>query len=595
MAGMPGRIGRLLEPAPFEGVSRDYVARTLPAVLWAATWGALASLALALAASQPSVAAGVAASAAVLLVALVLVHRGRLRLASLAALGDGLVLATYLVWTGEGIRDVAVLVYPVLLIVGGMLLDGPAFGLLFGLCVGSLALAAFGRAAGQASSAAALRALGVDCLYIVVVLAVTAAAVRLLAAALRRSLKEAHASQTALAASEERYRQISELTSDYAFSTRLGADGRLHINWVAGAFEKITGYSLEEYVARGGWAAALHPDDVEQDARDLREVHANRPVVTEVRTIARSGDVRWVRVYAHPIWNQAEDRLEGLYGAVQDVTERRRAAAEREALVRELEARNAELERFTYTVSHDLKSPLITVQSFLTFLEQDAVSGNFERLREDVARIKAAADRMQRLLKELLELSRIGRVASPPVEVPFAEIAREAVALARGRLDRAAVVVELARDLPTVWGDRTRLVEAMQNLLDNAAKFMGGQPRPRVEVGARREDERTVLFVRDNGIGIDPRHHLKVFGLFEKLDPQGEGTGIGLAVVKRIVETHGGTVWVESQGRGHGTTFCFTLASKPHDPAREPAESEALPFPDRRREAGVSTRRGRPA
>jgi signal transduction histidine kinase len=105
-------------------------------------------------------------------------------------------------------------------------------------------------------------------------------------------------------------------------------------------------------------------------------------------------------------------------------------------------------------------------------------------------------------------------------------------------------------------------LEVLQNLLDNAAKFMDDQPRPRIDVGCRQDGDETVCYVRDNGIGIDPRYHEKVFGLFDRLDQNRPGTGIGLALVQRIIELHGGRIWVESQGSGHGTTFCFTLASK---------------------------------
>ncbi len=99
----------------------------------------------------------------------------------------------------------------------------------------------------------------------------------------------------------------------------------------------------------------------------------------------------------------------------------------------------------------------------------------------------------------------------------------------------------------------------MQNLIENAIKYMGEQPQPRIEIGVRDEDEAPVFFVRDNGIGIEPRYHQTIFGLFEKLDPKAEGTGIGLALVKRIIETHEGKIWVESEGKGQGATFCFTL------------------------------------
>lgn len=246
--------------------------------------------------------------------------------------------------------------------------------------------------------------------------------------------------------------------------------------------------------------------------------------------------------------------------AQQELAERKQIQQEREELIAELETKNAELERFTYTVSHDLKSPLVTIRGFLGFVEKDAASGNLDRMKADMSRIIEATDKMQRLLGELLELSRIGRMMNPPQVMPFEAIAREAVQLVHGRLAARGVQVDIAEGLPTVYGDRVRLVEVMQNLVDNAAKFMGGQSAPRVEIGTRGldSDGKPILFVRDNGVGIEPQHHERVFGLFNKLDPQVEGTGVGLALVKRIVEVHGGRIWVESE-LGKGSTFYFTL------------------------------------
>jgi two-component system, chemotaxis family, sensor kinase Cph1 len=376
----------------------------------------------------------------------------------------------------------------------------------------------------------------------------------------------------ALAASEERYRLISEVISDYTFSTKLDSEGRLFLNWVAGAFERITGYTYEEYVARGGWLATLHPDDLGQDARDMETLRANRPVVSEIRTITRSGDTRWVRVYGHPVWDPGRNQLVGIYGAVQDVTDRKKAEAEREELIRELEAKNAELERFTYTVSHDLKSPLITIRGFLSFVERDALEGNVDRLKADIARIGDAVGKMQRLLNELLELSRIGRVVNPPEAVSFGSLAREAEALVAGRIAGRRVEVAIADGLPTVWGDHDRLREVVQNLLDNAVKFMADQPRPRVEIGTRQDAGERVFFVRDNGVGVDAAFRERVFGLFEKLDRDSEGTGVGLALVKRIVELHGGRVWIEPGEDGRGTTVCFTLAGPPAEGGAPPRD-----------------------
>jgi len=257
----------------------------------------------------------------------------------------------------------------------------------------------------------------------------------------------------------------------------------------------------------------------------------------------------------------AERRMNG---TVLDVTERKSAEAERMALIGELEQKNDELERFTYTVSHDLKSPLITVRGFLGSIQQDVAEGRFDRLSHDVERILSATSRMQRLLDELLTLSRIGRLSNPPERVPFAELVGEASALVRGRLDAARVRVDVQEDLPAVFGDRSRLIQVLQNLFDNAAKFMGDQPNPRVLAGTRpsTSEGRPVFFVEDNGQGMDPSHLQKVLGLFEKLDAHTDGTGVGLAIVKRVVEVHGGKLWVESKGRGQGTTVCFTLPTR---------------------------------
>lgn len=253
---------------------------------------------------------------------------------------------------------------------------------------------------------------------------------------------------------------------------------------------------------------------------------------------------------------------------LRDITAQKRVEAEREKLIEELESRNSELERFTYTISHDLKAPLITIRGFLGFLEKDALGGNTERLEHDVRRISEATDKMQRLLNELLELSRIGRMMNPPEEIPFGEIVREALELVRGQVEARRVRVQVAADLPTVYGDRVRLVEVLQNLLDNAIKFMGSQTEPRIDVGCRPSDGNSapVLFVRDNGIGVAPQFHERIFGLFNKLDPHSEGTGVGLALVKRIVEFHGGKIWVESEGNDKGATFCFIIASRPKQP-----------------------------
>jgi PAS domain S-box-containing protein len=232
---------------------------------------------------------------------------------------------------------------------------------------------------------------------------------------------------------------------------------------------------------------------------------------------------------------------------------------ERRKLIAELESKNAELERFTYTVSHDLKSPLFTIRGFLGYLEQDALAGDHVRLKSDIQRITDATDKMQRLLNELLELSRVGRLRNEYSSFSMSELAHEASELVQGRLMARGIRLSIEPCLPMIYGDRPRLTEVLQNLLDNAAKFMGDQKQPHIEVGCGGvEDGRLLFYVRDNGMGIAAEHSDRVFGLFNKLDPRTDGTGIGLALVKRIVEVHGGRIWVESEA-GKGATFYFTL------------------------------------
>jgi len=248
---------------------------------------------------------------------------------------------------------------------------------------------------------------------------------------------------------------------------------------------------------------------------------------------------------------------------VRDISQRKWVQTEREMLINELEGKNSELERFTYTVSHDLKSPLITIKGFLGFLEQDAASGNLARLKADIQRIANATDKMQLLLNELLELSRIGRLVNPYQTIRFEELAHEAVELVHGQIQSRGVQVSIQEDLPTVYGDRRRLIEVLQNLIDNACKFMGDQAAPRIEIGLSGYDGNKPIFhVRDNGMGIDPVHHDRIFGLFNKLDASSDGTGIGLALVKRIVEVHKGRIWVESEP-AKGAAFLFTLQAEP--------------------------------
>ena len=202
-------------------------------------------------------------------------------------------------------------------------------------------------------------------------------------------------------------------------------------------------------------------------------------------------------------------------------------------------------------------------------LKKDLEENRQNNIHKDFNRIAEAADKMGILLSELLELSRIGRIANPPEEVDLNKLVQDALETLDGRIRERNVTVTVVPNLPIVYADRNRLREVLENLIDNAAKYMGGQACPLVEIGKRESGTETILYIKDNGIGIEPQFHTKIFGLFEKLSAVGEGSGIGLALVKRIIEVHGGRIWVESEGLGKGSTFCFTIPDKRGEYAKE--------------------------
>lgn len=225
----------------------------------------------------------------------------------------------------------------------------------------------------------------------------------------------------------------------------------------------------------------------------------------------------------------------------------------------ELQSQNAELERFNYTVSHDLKAPLVTIKGFLGLLQRDIEAQNEAAVARDASQISDAADQMGQLLNELLELSRIGRQMHAPEDRRLDDLVREALERVAIQLDENNVELVVEENMPSVTGDAGRLVEVFQNLIDNANKFMGDQVEPRIVIGAELDRGQVHCRVCDNGVGIASEYHERVFDLFDRLDTSVEGTGVGLALVKRIVEVHGGRIWIESAGEGEGSCFHFTL------------------------------------
>lgn len=335
--------------------------------------------------------------------------------------------------------------------------------------------------------------------------------------------------------------------------------------WTNEKISEITGYSADDLQNRS--VRMLYPNDAEYQ-------YVGKVLYSQIRDFGTgTAESKWRRkdgglidvlIIATNV--DANDYSRGIVFTALDITKRKKAEREREALIAELGEKNAELERFTYTVSHDLKSPLITIKGYIGRLRKHFAKGvEQEDIANDIDRIDNAAGKMQELLENLLELSRIGRVANPMTRLRLNDVVNSSVRQLKGIIRQRGVHVEIAPDLPEVIGDESRLSEVFQNLIENAVKFMGEQPAPKVEIGWRQEGYQKIVFVKDNGIGLESRYAEKIFGLFEQLNPKINGTGIGLAVVKRIIEVHGGRVWVESAGNSSGCCFCIMLPVPRHE------------------------------
>jgi signal transduction histidine kinase len=253
---------------------------------------------------------------------------------------------------------------------------------------------------------------------------------------------------------------------------------------------------------------------------------------------------------------QSEEDRNALH---QEVQRRELLEQEREALMVDLEERNEELERYAYTISHDLKSPLYTIQGFTGFLERDIGKGNPESMLNDLAKIREAVLTMANLLDDILKLSRLDTVTDEVKPVSLDEVIEQAQSMLSIEIEESGVEIRLETDQPIVAAQPQRLTEVFQNLISNAVKFMGDQQQPVIEIGARSEGDWVHCHVRDNGSGIAPEYQDRVFNLFERLESGIQGTGVGLAIVKRVIERHGGRVWIVSDGEGQGCSFEFTL------------------------------------
>ncbi len=237
---------------------------------------------------------------------------------------------------------------------------------------------------------------------------------------------------------------------------------------------------------------------------------------------------------------------------VRDVTEQKDQQ-------KKLEQKNEELEKYTYTVSHDLKSPLITINGFAKYLLEDIKNNNYNNVKIDLQRIINASNKLSNMLDDLLEISTAGQIVSKTHNFPLGRIIKDVLDLLAITISKKNAKIIINRRLPVISADENRIKIVMQNLIENALKYSSKDLDPIIEIGSRIDGNKRVIFVKDNGIGIHPDYKTKIFGLFTKFKDESKGSGIGLAISKRIIEAHNGSIWVESEGIGKGSTFCFFI------------------------------------
>jgi len=319
------------------------------------------------------------------------------------------------------------------------------------------------------------------------------------------------------------------------------------------------GLSREDVIGKNDYEIIHNREEAKKNIEDDQLVfRTGKPTETVKQMPSAGGKGFWFQTIKVPQFDD-EGNVMGLVGIARDITERWRAEEEREQLIKELEAKNAELERFIYTASHDLRSPLVTIRGFAGMLRKDLEQNEIEKVKSNLKYIENAATKMDLLLKHTLEVSRIGRVANPSEDVPFDELVWEAMGQTAEEIKSRGVKVSVAEYFPIVHVDRMRMVEVLVNLIENSINYMGEQPLPKIDIGYRVDGDENVFFVQDNGIGIEPSQHDKVFEMFYQVDKEVGGIGSGLAIVNRIIDVHGGRVWIESE-KGKGCTVCFTLS-----------------------------------
>jgi PAS domain S-box-containing protein len=368
----------------------------------------------------------------------------------------------------------------------------------------------------------------------------------------------------ALRDSEERFRSLTQLSSDWYWEQ----DAEFGLKFMSRRMGEKTGLDAAAYIGRKRWdqpALNLTEADWAAHRAQLERHEPFRDFEMERQNPA--GGTRWISVSGEPIFD-AGGRFTGYRGVGSDITARKQAEAELKRAhddlaqkAEELQRSNAELEQFAYVASHDLQEPLRMVSSYTQLIAKRYGDKLNDEAKEFMHYIVDGAARMKQLIEDLLAYSRVGTKGKEFKPVSVEAPLRKAISNLHAAIEESGAAVTWD-PLPTVDADEVQLAQLFQNLMGNALKFRGAAV-PRIHVAAADQDGEWHLTVADNGIGIEPQYYERIFMLFQRLHTMGEypGTGIGLAICKKVVERHGGRIWVSSTP-GEGSQFHFTLPKK---------------------------------
>jgi PAS domain S-box-containing protein len=355
--------------------------------------------------------------------------------------------------------------------------------------------------------------------------------------------------------SERRIRELADALPVVVFETD-ATGGVTFIN--ATAFDML-GYTKEEIEAAMSIFQLIAPADRDRIGTVLSDRKSWEYLWVELTALRNDGSTFPLSVRGVPIMR--DGAVVGIRGIAIDITERKQMEQQLDETLADLKRSNAELEQFAYIASHDLQEPLRMITSYTQIIEEDYKGKLDADADQYIAFTVEGAKRMQTLIDDLLAYSRVGTRGEPFIPTSMNSVLSKAIANLEVAIEESHAVVTHDQ-LPTVLGDESQLIQLFQNLLGNAIKFRGDDA-PVIHVGVEETKDGWVFSVRDNGIGIDMKNAERIFTVFQRLHARDEypGTGIGLAVVKKIVERHGGRIWVES-ALAQGSTFYFTLRKR---------------------------------